>query len=187
MVRARVGIAAGTVMMAVLITAAFLTGLPPAHATAQAPSLAFLGVNFLNDNKGYEPTTDAERQRLAALEKQFAAAVSRSGKYEMKPVTDAVRAEIASGQQLGSCAGCEASYGKELHVDRVAWMTVQKVSNLILNMNLYVADTATGKRTFSKSVDIRGNTDESWSRSFKYLLDNYFLPQGSKAAAPTSG
>ena len=62
-------------------------------------------------------------------------------------------------------------------------MTVQKVSNLILNMNLYVADPQTGKQTFVKSVDMRGNTNESWSRSLKYLLDNYFLAK----AQPTSG
>ena len=33
--------------------------------------------------------------------------------------------------------------------------------------------------TFVKSVDIRGNTDKSWSRSLKYLLDNYFFVQKS--------
>ena len=54
-------------------------------------------------------------------------------------------------------------------------MTVQKVSNLILNMNLYVADPQTGKQTFMKSVDMRGNTDESWSRAMSYLLRNRLL------------
>jgi hypothetical protein len=46
-------------------------------------------------------------------------------------------------------------------------------------MNLYIADPATDKMVFLKSVDIRGNTDESWSRSLKYLLDNYFFTQKS--------
>jgi hypothetical protein len=54
-------------------------------------------------------------------------------------------------------------------------------------MNLYVADPATDKLTFLKSVDIRGNTDESWSRSLKYLLDNYFLAPNAKADQKTSG
>ena len=30
--------------------------------------------------------------------------------------------------------------------------------------------------TFVRSVDIRGNTDESWSRSLTYLVKNYLLP-----------
>jgi len=48
---------------------------------------------------------------------------------------------------------------------------VQKVSNLILNVNLVVEDVATGKTLRADSVDIRGNTDESWTRGLRYLLN----------------
>ena len=60
--------------------------------------------------------------------------------------------------------------------DRVAWLVVQKVSNLILNLNVYIGDVSSQKLTFVKSVDIRGNTDESWSRGLTYLVKNYLLP-----------
>lgn len=141
--------------------------------------LAFLGVRLQNDNESLEPTTDAERNRMTAIEQQFISAAESSGRYLVVPLTDDIRAEIARGQPIGSCGGCEADFGTKLNADRVAWIVVQKVSNLILNMNLYVADPATDKYTFVKSVDIRSNTDESWSRSLKYLLDNYFLVQKS--------
>jgi hypothetical protein len=49
---------------------------------------------------------------------------------------------------------------------------VQKVSNLILNINLYVRDVATTKMLKVGSVDIRGNTDESWFRGLRYLVKN---------------
>jgi hypothetical protein len=39
--------------------------------------------------------------------------------------------------------------------------------------------------TFVHSVDIRGNTDVSWTRSLKYLLDNYLLAGGSEKPAPS--
>ena len=52
---------------------------------------------------------------------------------------------------------------------------VQKVSDLILNINVYMADVATGKLTFVHSVDIRGNTDKSWTRGIAYLVENYLL------------
>lgn len=42
----------------------------------------------------------------------------------------------------------------------MAWVTVQKVSNLILNINVYMGDVANDKMTFIKSVDVRGNTDD---------------------------
>ena len=57
-----------------------------------------------------------------------------------------------------------------------AWIVVQKVSDLILNINVYMADVATGKLAFVHSVDIRGDTDESWTRGLTYLVKNYLLP-----------
>lgn len=161
----------------VLLLSAFLA--QSALAEPAPLRLAFLGVRLQNDNEGFEPTTDAERNRLAMIEKQFMSSVVSSGSYSIVPLTDEIRSKIASGQAVGSCGGCEASFGQELKADRVAWITVQKVSNLILNVNLYIADPPTDKLIFLKSVDIRGNTDESWSRSLKYLLDNYFLVQKS--------
>lgn len=151
----------------------------PALAEGKPPHLSFLGVRLQNDNEGLEPTTDAERHRMELIGEQFTSSVSGSGAYALVPLTPAVQAEIASSQPIGQCGGCEATFGKKLGADRVAWITVQKVSNLILNMNVYVADVSTDKLTFLKSVDLRGNTDESWSRSMKYLLDNYFLIQKS--------
>jgi hypothetical protein len=148
-------------------------------AEAAPARLAFLGVRIQNDNEGLEPTTDAERNRMASIGKQFTSALAASGNYEIVPLTPEVQSKLASGQAVGHCGGCESDYGKALNADRVAWITVQKVSNLILNMNVYVVDPQAQKYVFIKSVDIRGNTDESWSRSLKYLLDNYFFEQKS--------
>ena len=148
-------------------------------ADAAPLRLAFLGVRIQNDNEALEPTTDAERNRMTAIGKQFTSALSASGVYKIVPLTDEIKSELARGQAVGHCGGCEANYGKSLKADRVAWIMVQKVSNLILNMNVYVVDTSTDKYTFIKSVDMRGNTDESWSRSLKYLLDNYFFDRKS--------
>ena len=50
----------------------------------------------------------------------------------------------------------------------VGW--VQRVSNLILNLNLAVWDVPQDRMTLTKSVDIRGDTDESWRRGVDYML-----------------
>jgi hypothetical protein len=55
---------------------------------------------------------------------------------------------------------------------------VQKVSNLILNMNIVVRDAKTGQIILSKSVDMRGNTEESWSRALDWLVDRPLLAPG---------
>ena len=149
-------------------------------AAADAPkSTAMLGVSFQNDNEGYEPTSDAERARMTALEGQFKLMLEASGGYKFVPMTPEVQAKIQSGQPVAACGGCEIEYGKALGADTIAWVQVQKISNLIMNMNVYIADVATNKMLFVHSVDIRGNTDESWSRSMAYLLKNYLLVPAS--------
>jgi hypothetical protein len=55
--------------------------------------------------------------------------------------------------------------------ERVARCWVQKVSNLILNINIEVS-TAQDEVLYTSSVDIRGNTDESWLRGVRRLVDN---------------
>ena len=65
----------------------------------------------------------------------------------------------------------ELDLARQLGAQQVAYGWVQKVSNLILNVNLVVEDAATGKTLRADSVDIRGNTDESWTRGLRYLLN----------------
>ncbi|MFN0219230.1 MAG: DUF3280 domain-containing protein [Hyphomicrobium sp.] len=152
------------------------------------PSVAILDVRIINDNEGLDPLSDAEHARGVKLEDQFKTALEKSGKFTIVPMTPEVKAAIVKGQFIGECGGCEVEFGKKLGAERIAWVTVQKISNLILNLNVYMADVATNRMTFLKSVDIRGNTDESWSRSMTYLLNNYMLvdtPSTSDAAPKT--
>ena len=72
---------------------------------------------------------------------------------------------------------------KQLDADLDITGVVQKVSNLILNINVYLRDVRTGRLVTAASVDMRGNTDESWSRATRYLIrerllaPNYGAPQ----------
>jgi hypothetical protein len=156
-----------------------------AKAGGDLPTVAFLGVQLQNDNAHYEPTTDAERAREKKVAELFKTKLEASGRFRFVPVPPAVQAEIKAGQNPGACAGCEFEYGRSLGADLIAWIKIQKVSNLILNLNVYMADVSAKKRTFTHSVDIRGNTDESWTRSLKYLVDNYLLAGGSGKPAPS--
>ena len=143
-------------------------------------SVALLSVRLQNDNEELDPTSDAERARLVQIGDQFKASLEDSGRFQFVAIPADVKTKIEAGQFIGDCRGCEVEFGKQLNSDLIAWITVQKVSNLILNLNVYMADVTTNKMTFVHSVDIRGNTDESWSRSLKYLLDNYFFQNVSQ-------
>ena len=72
--------------------------------------------------------------------------------------------------------GCDADFAQKLGAEVSITGTVQKVSNLILNINLYARVVATREPLVAMSVDIRGNTDESWSRGLDYLVRTRFLP-----------
>jgi len=93
-----------------------------------------------------------------------------------------MRETIAQGQPPGECGGCEIAYGRDLKVPVVMWGTIQKTSNLILNLNIYMADVAANKMTFVKSVDMRGNTDETWDQAVNYMVKRYIIktPAGEK-------
>jgi len=49
---------------------------------------------------------------------------------------------------------------------------VQKVSDLILTLNLQLRDAQTGALVKAGVVDIRGDTDENWMRGMRYILKN---------------
>ena len=152
-------------------------GVPAAAAAPSDPpkSVALLNVQFLNDHGDLEPTTSAEQARLALIGSLFKAKLEASGRYKFVSIPAAAAAKIAAGPEIGACGGCEFDYGKELGADTAAWIVVQKVSDLILNINVYMADVAAKKMAFVHSVDIRGNTDESWTHGLTYLVKNYLL------------
>jgi len=157
-----------------------LCGVAPGAIAADAPKLVVLGTFFQNDNAGLEPTTDAERARLVRTGEDFAKQLAESGRFRIVSLGPEQRTRIDAGQTPGDCGGCELAYGREAGADIVAWIKVQKVSNLILNMNVYMADVASGRMLLVKSVDLRGNTDESWSRSLAYLVKNLVLKANLK-------
>jgi Protein of unknown function (DUF2380) len=176
--------AARRTRLAVLGVAAFLilgsVAFGARSTAAPAPDdpvrvVALLNAQFLNDHADLEPTTNAERVRLASIESLFKANLEASGRYKFVSIPADEAAKMASGPQIGACGGCEFDYGKQLGADYAAWIVVQKVSDLILNINVYMADVAAGKLVFVHSVDIRGNTDESWTRGITYLVKNYLL------------
>lgn len=134
-------------------------------------SVALLAVDFHIDDE----ERGVSQARVAAVQEQFRRRLAATGRFTFVPVPAAVRARIDNDQAIGDCGGCEITYGRELGGDVVAWINVQKVSDLILNMNVYVADVDSQKMRFVRSVDIRGHDDESWSRSLDHLIKHHLL------------
>ena len=137
--------AVARVTLAALGVAAFLIlelAAVGARSTAAAAQndpvrvVALLNVQFLNDHADLEPTTNAERVRLASIESLFKAKLEASCRYKFASVPADAAEKIAAGPEVGACGGCEFEYGKQLGADYAAWIVVQKVSDLILDLNV---------------------------------------------------
>lgn len=155
-----------------LVLAALLFRIAAADET-KVPTVAFFGFQLINTS--LQPTSPAEDQRIEMLDQLLRERLDNSGRFKIVPIPPELQQKIAAGAEISGCNGCERGYAKTIGADWAAWGTVQKVSNLILNINLYMEDAATGKMEFVKSVDIRGNTDESWRHGLAYMLRHYLF------------
>ena len=144
-------------------------------ARADPPKVAVFDFEFIDSSLQGEvngPRPD-EKDRLMRAGDQLRKAMAESGQYavvDIGPVNAA-----AHGKNLQACGGCDVQYARQLGADLAVTGLVQKVSALILNMNIYLRDAHTGQLITSMSADFRGNTDESWSRAASYLLRNRLL------------
>jgi hypothetical protein len=162
------------ILFAALLVAPIL-GLGSVAESAPAARVAFFGFQLINSS--LEPTTPAEDARIRMLDDLLRDRLKNSGRFEIVPIPPALSAKLAAGPAISGCNGCEREAARAAGADWAAWGTVQKVSNLILNINLYMEDAQTGKMEFVKSVDIRGNTDESWHHGLDYMLRHYLLKE----------
>ena len=165
-------------MRSILMNAAFLllflSGAAPLPANA-LPRVAVFDFELIDSSLDGEVygTAAAEKERLQRLGQQLRAALAGSGRYEVADIGPVE--EAARGSNLQACGGCDGDFAKKVGASFSITGTVQKVSNLILNINIYVRDTASGDAILSMSADMRGNTDDSWSRTLKWLIKNRLL------------
>jgi hypothetical protein len=123
-----------------------------------------------------------ERDRLMRAVQQLRRELAESGKFQVLDIAPVSAA--AQGSNLQACGGCDVQLALKLGADLAMTGVVQKVSALILNISIYVRDTHSGRLIASMSVDLRGNTDESWSRALSYLLRNRLLAPNYGAPQP---
>lgn len=115
----------------------------------------------------------AEVQRIAVLEAMVTERFAAEG-YLLVDIEPA-RAQIDRVANVAKCYGCDTRIASELGADYALVGEVQKVSDLILAMNLQLRDAASGEMVKGGVVDIRGNTDDSWERGMRYILKNRFF------------
>ena len=121
-----------------------------------------------------------EQHRLFDLAKDLRKRLAESGAYV--PVDISQIADQAHQSNLQACGGCDTKLAQQVGADLAITGVVHKVSNLILDMSIYLRDTRDGHLVQQMSASFRGNTDESWSRALDWLVRNRLLARQDGAA-----
>jgi hypothetical protein len=154
-------------------------GMPAIAAEANVPvpkSAAVMDFELIDEMRNYE-AEDAKaalHRRLALISDALRLEFDQRAMYRTVDNNAAAKliADQKARQDLRNCNGCELDIGRALGADVVILGWVQQVSNLILNINIEVKDVASGKTLYTKSVDLRSNSDRSWLRGIHYMVDS---------------
>ena len=137
--------------------------------------IAFLGLTFIDTSldSDYFGVQEAETNRINLLETLVKERFTKEGfQFTSNELINSKLEDVINPAQ---CNGCEFKLAKMVDAGYVMVGEVHKVSNLILSVNLVMKDVNSKQIVRARVVDIRGNTDESWSRGMRYILKNHFF------------
>ncbi len=167
-----------TPLLAAGLAAALATAVLAEEAPVAPGTVAFLGIHFLDTSAegAYYGERPEERVRIGLLEDEVRTRFATEGFtfLDLSPIAE----EFDRVVNPANCYGCDVRMARKLGADYVLVGEVQKVSNLILSMNLILRETGEGRMVRGQSVDIRSNSDESWLRGIRYILKNNIFKGG---------
>lgn len=142
-----------------------LSGAPPAPGKAM-----WFGIHWIDTSTegAINGTREDETARVAMIADYIAADLTARG-FDLIAPPDDIQPPIKNPVHAN---GQDTKVAREAGADYAIAGEVQKVSNLILSVNLHVRDAASGATLRAGAVDIRGNNDTSWQRGYRYLLKN---------------
>jgi hypothetical protein len=170
--RAR-SVARASLAASVFSVALALASTAPSAVAATLPTVAVMPFELIDEQRELAPAKP-EYTRLDGLTQLMREQLESNGIYrtvDTAPARDLIE-RLSATQNLRECNGCELDIGHALGSDRILLGWVQKVSNLILNVNIRIEDVADGRVVLQKSVDIRSNTEDSWRRGVKAMVQD---------------
>lgn len=158
-------------MIRIILAAGMVLAASAAHAGPKAAIFPFELIDVSLEGQYLGRRAD-ETQRLALATGELRKLAARDAGYEVLDLSG-VAPDIAKAAPLYKCSGCAVDLARKLDADIAITCTVRKVSNLVLEVHLIVADVASGKVTRIHRVELRGNTDETWLRGVRRLVANH--------------
>lgn len=111
----------------------------------------------------------AETARLQRVTLQARQLLAQSGLFEIVDV-DAATNEMVKAHWLRKCNGCEAEVARDLGAEMSFVGFFRKISVMEQYLEFRIRDVRTGQLVNFSHADLRGETDESWSRAISWLI-----------------
>jgi len=157
------------------LLALLLTTIPFA-ASAESTTgkrLLVLGADILDTSQEPVDQRADHARRLARMRDDISAGLAEKHVYDIvdrAPIEKALAATLAR-TYLRTCNGCEVEFGRQTGADFVLVGQVNKISTLIMSMDVTFRSVATGQPIYVQRFDFRGDNDNSWARTTKYVVE----------------
>jgi hypothetical protein len=172
------------------ILAAFLVLLPTwPIAAAEAPKLAVFHFELAAGGMPSDPTgmtaqgaamlqgnnklAEDDRRRLALATAELRRLIAEKADQQVLDLTP-MAAKLEDAAPLHKCNGCDTDLAREAGADLSVLGKVQKLTPVLVHIDLTVKDVAADKVVRTMSVDVNGDTDEMWLRGVRWLFKNRF-------------
>jgi hypothetical protein len=115
---------------------------------------------------GESPTETAMLRRATILARER---LAQSGLFEIIDGSASTH-EMVTSHWLRKCNGCEAEIARKLGADMSFIAFFRKISVMEQYLEFQIRDARTGVLMNISQTDLRGETDESWSRAVVWLI-----------------
>ncbi|WP_162913186.1 DUF3280 domain-containing protein [Rhodospirillaceae bacterium SYSU D60014] len=144
-----------------------------AHGAVPEPIAIFDVELWDTTGEGHEA---AYAERLQALSRLARDRFRESQQYRVVDVTP-VSPSIERNRPLFRCGGCQLAIAKQAGAGLALNVIVRRMSTLVQEISVILADVRSDEIVASHSVSIRNDSLEAWQRGLLYILDNRLLPE----------
>jgi hypothetical protein len=154
-------------LLAAIVAILLLPG--PSEAQEAPRRVAVFDVEFWDTSgEGEQPEQAARLAMLGALLRDRLADRSDYAMVDLAPV----RPEIEARRPLFRCGGCQLEIARKAGAGCALNVIVRKMSTLVQEIALILADVERDEVVAFHSVSIRNNSDDAWRQGLLYILDH---------------
>lgn len=153
----------------------WLLAIGPAHAAAPEPIAVFDAELWDTTGEGHEGAYAERLQALSQLARERFGASEHYRVVDLAPVS----ASIERNRPLFRCGGCQMAIARQAGADLVVNVIVRRMSTLVQEISVVLADIGKDEIVASHSVSIRNDSTDAWRRGLLYILDNRLLRESA--------